>query len=80
MGAHVCPWWCAWFSINNPLRRLVHDPEKIVGPYVRPGNERRTACVARKYSPSVSTSTPSLSQRIVNIIRLAFQAAGSNGG
>ena len=37
MGAHVCPWWCARFSINNPLRRLVHDPEKIVGPYVRPG-------------------------------------------
>jgi ubiquinone/menaquinone biosynthesis C-methylase UbiE len=35
--AHVCPWWSAWFTIDNPVRRLLHDPEKIVGPYVRPG-------------------------------------------
>ncbi|MGA2620177.1 MAG: class I SAM-dependent methyltransferase [Thermoguttaceae bacterium] len=37
MAAHVCPWWSAWFTIDNPLRRLVHDPQKIVGPYVRLG-------------------------------------------
>jgi ubiquinone/menaquinone biosynthesis C-methylase UbiE len=37
MASYVCPWWLAWFSINNPLRRLIHDPEKIVGPYVRAG-------------------------------------------
>ena len=37
MPAHVCPWWCAWFAIGNPLRRLVHDPQKIVGPYAKPG-------------------------------------------
>ncbi|MHB1034972.1 MAG: class I SAM-dependent methyltransferase [Pirellulales bacterium] len=37
MVGYVCPWWFAWFSISNPLRRLVHDPQKIVGPYVRPG-------------------------------------------
>ena len=37
MAGRVCPWWLAWFSINNPLRRLVHDPQKIVGPYVQPG-------------------------------------------
>jgi ubiquinone/menaquinone biosynthesis C-methylase UbiE len=35
--AHVCPWWSAWFTINNPVRRLLHDPQKIVGPYVKPG-------------------------------------------
>jgi SAM-dependent methyltransferase len=35
--AYVCPWWCAWFALNNPVRRLVHDPQKIVGPYVQPG-------------------------------------------
>jgi ubiquinone/menaquinone biosynthesis C-methylase UbiE len=33
---HVCPWWGGFF-IDNPLRRLLHSPEKIVGPYVRPG-------------------------------------------
>lgn len=37
MTAHVCPWWLVWLTINNPLRRLVHDPQKIVGPYVKPG-------------------------------------------
>ena len=37
MAAHVCPWWSAWFTINNPLRRLLHDPQQIVGPYVEPG-------------------------------------------
>jgi hypothetical protein len=29
--SHVCPWWGGYF-IDNPLRRLIHDPEKIVGP------------------------------------------------
>ncbi len=34
--AHVCPWWGGYF-IDNRLRRLFHDPEKILGPYVKPG-------------------------------------------
>ena len=33
---HVCPWWGGYF-IDNPLRRLLHNPEKIVGPYVQAG-------------------------------------------
>jgi ubiquinone/menaquinone biosynthesis C-methylase UbiE len=32
----VCPWWGGYF-IDNPLRRLLHCPEKILGPYVKPG-------------------------------------------
>jgi ubiquinone/menaquinone biosynthesis C-methylase UbiE len=36
MPGFVCPWWGGYF-IDNPLRRLLHRPEKIVGPYVRPG-------------------------------------------
>jgi 2-polyprenyl-3-methyl-5-hydroxy-6-metoxy-1,4-benzoquinol methylase len=34
--AHVCPWWGGFF-IDNPLRRLLHVPERILGPYLRPG-------------------------------------------
>ena len=34
--AHICPWWGGYF-IDNPMRRLLHNPEKIVGPYVQPG-------------------------------------------
>jgi len=36
MAGHLCPWWCA-YTFDNPLRGLVHKPEKILGPYVRPG-------------------------------------------
>ncbi len=35
--AHVCPWWAVPFTIDPPLRRWLHDPQKIVGPYVTPG-------------------------------------------
>ncbi|MHB9155014.1 MAG: class I SAM-dependent methyltransferase [Endomicrobiales bacterium] len=33
---HVCPWWFTC-TFDNPLRRLVHDPRKILGPYVKSG-------------------------------------------
>ena len=34
--AQVCPWWHA-YTFDNVLRRLVHDPAKLFGPYVKPG-------------------------------------------
>ncbi len=34
--SHVCPWWGGYF-IDNSLRRLIHNPEKTIGPYVKPG-------------------------------------------
>jgi ubiquinone/menaquinone biosynthesis C-methylase UbiE len=36
MPAHVCPWWGGYF-IDNPLRRLLHPPEKILSPYIQSG-------------------------------------------
>ena len=32
----VCPWWLCR-SFDNPLRRLFHDPERLLAPYVKPG-------------------------------------------
>lgn len=32
----VCPWWCC-YTFDNPLRKLLHDPEAILSPYIRPG-------------------------------------------
>jgi ubiquinone/menaquinone biosynthesis C-methylase UbiE len=32
----VCPRWCC-FTFDNPFRRLVQNPERILGPYVRRG-------------------------------------------
>ena len=36
MVEHVCPWWLGCL-IDNPLRKLIHNPEEIIGPYVKPG-------------------------------------------
>ncbi|MBN1128893.1 MAG: class I SAM-dependent methyltransferase [Chitinispirillaceae bacterium] len=33
---HVCPWWMGYFLIH-PLRRFLHDPVRILSPYVREG-------------------------------------------
>ncbi|MGM0665642.1 MAG: class I SAM-dependent methyltransferase [Thermodesulfobacteriota bacterium] len=32
----VCPWWLG-YTFDNPIRRMIHPPEKILGPYVREG-------------------------------------------
>ena len=36
MSEMVCPWWLC-YSFDNPLRRLFHDPERLLHPYVKPG-------------------------------------------
>lgn len=36
MAGHICPWWGGFF-IDNPLRRILHKPERILAPYVKPG-------------------------------------------
>ena len=33
---HVCPWWLA-YTFDNPLRRLIHKPEKIFSGFVKHG-------------------------------------------
>jgi ubiquinone/menaquinone biosynthesis C-methylase UbiE len=35
-NTHVCPWWLA-YTFDNPLRRLLHNPQKMLGEYVKPG-------------------------------------------
>jgi cyclopropane fatty-acyl-phospholipid synthase-like methyltransferase len=32
----VCPWWLA-YSFDNPFRRFLHDPQVLLGPFVREG-------------------------------------------
>jgi len=36
MGDHVCPVWMG-YVLASPLRKLLHSPRKIVGPYVQDG-------------------------------------------
>ncbi len=33
---HVCPWW-ACYLFDNPVRKLFHDPYKMLSPYVKEG-------------------------------------------
>jgi SAM-dependent methyltransferase len=33
---HVCPWWVG-YTLDNPLRRFVHDPKKILAGLVGEG-------------------------------------------
>lgn len=34
---HTCPWWLL-FTFDNPLRKWIHDPLKILKPFVQPGD------------------------------------------
>ncbi len=34
---HVCPWWLC-FTFDNPIRKIIHDPVKILSPYVHKGD------------------------------------------
>ena len=36
MAAHVCPFWLGYLLLN-PIRKLLENPEKLLGPFVRPG-------------------------------------------
>jgi cyclopropane fatty-acyl-phospholipid synthase-like methyltransferase len=36
MQHHTCPWWLG-YALANPFRRLMHEPEKILAPFVREG-------------------------------------------
>ncbi len=33
---HVCPWWLA-YTFDNPVRKLFHQPPKILGPFIEKG-------------------------------------------
>ena len=32
----VCPWWCC-FTFDNPLRKLIHGPARMLEPFVKRG-------------------------------------------
>lgn len=85
MSAHVCPWWLAWLAIDNPLRRLVHNPQKIVGPYVQPGmTALDVGCGTGWFSIPMATMAGQqgrviavdLQQQMLDMLRRRAQRAG----
>ena len=61
MGFHhhlrVCPWWLA-YTFDNPLRRLLHDPKKILDGLVGPGD------TALDVGPGLGYFTLALARRV----------------
>jgi ubiquinone/menaquinone biosynthesis C-methylase UbiE len=35
---HVCPWWLC-FTFDNPIRKIIHDPIKILSAYIHKGDK-----------------------------------------
>jgi len=36
LDRELCPWWFA-YTFDNPVRRLLHKPDKVLGSYVKEG-------------------------------------------
>lgn len=36
-NSHVCPWWLIW-TFDNPIRRMMHNPDKILAGLVKSGD------------------------------------------
>ncbi|MFH0822123.1 MAG: methyltransferase domain-containing protein [Pseudomonadota bacterium] len=36
MAHDICPWWLGYL-LASPLRRLIENPESLLGPFVKPG-------------------------------------------
>ena len=34
--SHVCPWWVA-YTFDNPLRKIFHNPRKMLSAYIKAG-------------------------------------------
>ena len=87
MPAHVCPWWGGYF-IDNSLRRLLHNPEKIVGPYVQPGiTIMDVGCgmgffsipMARMIGDRGNVIAVDLQQKMLDVLQGRAAAAGVGG-
>jgi ubiquinone/menaquinone biosynthesis C-methylase UbiE len=84
MASHICPWWGGFF-IDNPLRRLLHDPEKIVGPYVEAGmTVMDVGCgmgwfsipMARMVGDQGRVVAVDLQQKMLDVLRRRAEQAG----
>lgn len=82
--AHICPWWGGYF-IDNWVRRLLHDPAKIVGPYVKSGmTAMDVGCgmgmfsieMARRVGENGQVISVDLQQKMLDVLRKRAEKAG----
>lgn len=84
MNDRVCPWWFC-YSFDNPLRRLFHDPERLLAPYMRPGAAAAdigcgmgyfTIGLARLAGPAGRVVAVDLQQRMLDALQRRARRAG----
>ena len=80
----VCPWWGGYF-IDNRFRRWLHQPERILQPYLRPsmnildfgcGMGFFSIAAARLTGPSGRVIAVDLQQRMLDVLRRRADKAG----
>lgn len=81
---HVCPWWLA-YTFDNPLRRLLHPPEKLFAGLVHPGETvidvgcgmgHFTLGLARMVGPAGKVIAVDLQQQMLDRVRRRAERAG----
>ena len=80
----VCPWWMSYF-LCNPLRLIVHNPERILDGHVRPGHTAMdlgcgpgyfTLPMARLVGQTGQVIAVDLQPRMLDILRRRAERAG----
>jgi len=83
-GEHVCPWWLI-YTFDNPVRRLFHDPVKLLGPYLGPGRKAAdigcglgffTLGLARLVGPAGRVYALDLQEKMLAGVRRRARRAG----
>lgn len=84
MNEMVCPWWLC-YSFDNPLRRLFHDPDRLLGPYVKTGMTvvdigcgmgYFTIGLARLTGPEGKVIAVDLQQQMLDVLERRSRRAG----
>jgi ubiquinone/menaquinone biosynthesis C-methylase UbiE len=84
MAHRVCPWWLGYW-LASPIRRLWHDPAKILAPYVRagmtvvepgPGMGFFTLELARMVGPAGRVVAVDLQPKMLDVLRRRLAKAG----
>jgi ubiquinone/menaquinone biosynthesis C-methylase UbiE len=85
--AHICPWWGGYF-IDNWFRRLFHNPEKIVGPFLKSemtamdvgcGMGMFSLAMARIVGEEGRVIAVDLQQKMLDVLRKRAEKAGVAG-
>jgi len=84
MPCRVCPWWLGYL-LASPVRRLLQDPKKVLGPYVRegmtvlepgPGMGFFTLELARLVGPTGRVVAVDIQPRMLSSLRRRAARAG----